>query len=54
MIAPPLTGASMHYHYTAGLITFLRCFIRSFHVSAANALVYGAKRWFLIDPENAL
>jgi hypothetical protein len=56
MIAPPLTGASMHYHYTAGAFTPLKCAELSFSFLciAANALIYGAKRWFLINPEQAM
>lgn len=56
MIAPPLTGASMHYHYTAGTFAAFGCakVYSSLRCVAANALVYGAKRWFLISPEQAM
>jgi hypothetical protein len=56
MIAPPLTGASMHYHYTAGAFAPLNRAELSFSFLciAANALIYGAKRWFLINPEQAM
>jgi hypothetical protein len=39
MIAPPLTGASMHFHYTAG---------------TGCAFSMNVKRWFLINPAQAM
>ena len=46
----------MHFHYTAGVLLHAAFASVSFLIYSfpANALIYGAKRWFLINPEQAL